>query len=824
MMGNLTVGKRIGLGFVFILVLLLVMAMMSYRGVVGIVRNAEEVIDGNKLDALLLQKELDHLNWAQDVSTFLADDRVTELSVECDHRKCAMGQWYYGPEREAAENMIPALKPLLLQIEQPHKELHESAVEIAREMRRPHAGLVVRLGEHIHDHVEWVGRCAHSLALEGGLQTSQSRLRSVVDEAVSVIHACAQDETLGDEAARKARAQAIVKSMRYGPDGADYMWINDTHPRMVMHPLDPELDGKDLSDFTDSHGKKLFVDMAKLCQAQEAGFIIYHWQSPDGKGVVPKISFVRMYKPWNWVVGSGEFILRTDQGYLKRVEEFASGHPFSLGVELDPTRSTFGQWLKDVSVANIRRTFPEFDRAMESCWEAHQRLYEAARRVENLVVKDQMGDALYVYECDVQPNLEKVQEHLQQAIAAERQLEEGAARAQAIFAGKTMPRLETVQSLLDQMSKTTKTNMMTDEEMLAAAQGTQRNVSILSAVALIFGALLAFFISRSIVRSISQGVRSLAEGSAMVAEASGQVNSGAASLAQGASEQASSLEETSSALEQMAAMATTNASNAKDANQLVEEAADAAQRSDKGRERLNGAMQGINESSAQISRIIKVIEEIAFQTNLLALNAAVEAARAGEHGKGFAVVADEVRNLAQRAAEAARETTALIETSVNRAKEGGEVAAGFGEAIGVIVENITKVSQLITNISTASQEQAQGVEQINTAISQMDKVTQAMAASSEESASAVEELSAQADAVANTASELAVLVGMDMTRIDKRQVAETIRTNIERRQQHENVMPLAQSSGRTLGKFGSGSRKAVDRESVIPLDGDDGTF
>ncbi len=285
-------------------------------------------------------------------------------------------------------------------------------------------------------------------------------------------------------------------------------------------------------------------------------------------------------------------------------------------------------------------------------------------------------------------------------------------------------------------------------------------------LAAIIGVVVAIVIARGIMRpfhNIFKGLKTfstaelnatgetfrritdgLTEGVAQVNDAAGQVSSASQQLAEGASEQASSLEETSSALEQMAAMTRTNAANAKEANELAATAHTAAEQGDK-------TMTAINESSDQISKIIKVIEEIAFQTNLLALNAAVEAARAGEHGKGFAVVADEVRNLAQRAAQAAKETTGLIENSVNKSREGAE-------AIKAIVGGVAKVTDLINGIAKASDEQALGVEQVNTAVAQMDKVTQQNASGAEESASAAEELSAQAAATKGLVDELIVLV------------------------------------------------------------------
>ena len=246
---------------------------------------------------------------------------------------------------------------------------------------------------------------------------------------------------------------------------------------------------------------------------------------------------------------------------------------------------------------------------------------------------------------------------------------------------------------------------------------------------------------------LAGAVRTIRAGSETISSAAGQIAAGNTDLSSRTEEQAASLEETAASMEELASTVKQNADNARQANQLAASASEVAQRGGVVVSAVVSTMEDISASSRKISEIVSVIDGIAFQTNILALNAAVEAARAGEQGKGFAVVAGEVRSLAQRSAQAAREVKALIEASVSKVAEGAGQAENAGTTMHEVVASVKRVTDIMGEIAAASQEQATGIEQVNRAVSQMDEVTQQNAALVEEAAAAAGSMQDQAHAL-----------------------------------------------------------------------------
>jgi methyl-accepting chemotaxis protein len=280
-------------------------------------------------------------------------------------------------------------------------------------------------------------------------------------------------------------------------------------------------------------------------------------------------------------------------------------------------------------------------------------------------------------------------------------------------------------------------------------------------IALALAACLAgLWVMRSATRVMRGVAESILESADQVRSAAGQVSSASQSLAQATSEQAASLQQTSASSEEVHAMARKNSQSTESAAKLVAHSSQQFNQANQSLGQMVDAIRAIGESANRMSKIIKVIDEIAFQTNILALNAAVEAARAGEAGMGFAVVADEVRNLAQRSAQAAHETSALIQESISRSNDGSSKVEHVAQTIQSIAAEASEVRTLVDNAREGSSTQVRDIEQMSKAIAQLDQTTQTNAATAEQSASAAEELNAQSEAMRAAIGTLNQLLGV----------------------------------------------------------------
>uniref|UniRef100_A0A7V4XV03 Methyl-accepting chemotaxis protein n=1 Tax=Acidobacterium capsulatum TaxID=33075 RepID=A0A7V4XV03_9BACT len=361
------------------------------------------------------------------------------------------------------------------------------------------------------------------------------------------------------------------------------------------------------------------------------------------------------------------------------------------------------------------------------------------------------------------------------------------AGAEAFAAQKLYPAVDEVSATADQIFQK---EQSTSSPFADKSDGVVNSARVFSLIMILIGLLVAgvvIWIVRGINAQLRGFITELSEGAGQVASAAGQISASSQTLAQGASEQAASLEETSASSEEINSMARKNAENSQEANALVTQSQRKFEETNQSLEAMVRAMGEIKESSDKVSKIIKVIDEIAFQTNILALNAAVEAARAGEAGMGFAVVADEVRSLAQRSAQAAKDTASLIEESITKSNEGRTRVDQVAVAIRAISEESASVKTLVEEVSLGSQEQTRGIEQVAKALTQMEQVTQQSAANAEESAAAAEELTAQASTLMELVHQLKTMVG-------GAELAETHRAEQHAPAWHQTPMAAAKKS------------------------------
>lgn len=629
-------------------------------------------------------------------------------------------------------------------------------------------------------------------AKETLLSTKKEKVEHIISGVFSQVDALREQAKKGLITQEKAQAEAknLVSSFRY--DNGNYIWINDFVPNMIMHPIKPELDGKNLSDLKDKKGTALFVEMAKTAKKSGAGYVEYYWSKPNADKPVPKMSFVKAVPEWQWVLGTGIYIDDVEEAFIENLISSAVllliialiitvfayliissiNRPITQMAQIIHKVSHEGDLSSTIKIQQkdelglIAEDFNHLIQFLaETIHEIQSVMSQVVKGQTDVQIKKEMRGTFDDLKKDINQSVTNIHKTILSLDDTLEDLSKGEFNTRQIegLQGRFKQITDNANSVSTTLkSSFTEINLIMSEmssgkfdrriniDVMGEFKTLEDNINqslneVENAISQISEALARqasgdYSVNKDIKLTgdlerldkalhttcdkIGGTIVEINHTAESVSDMSEELANNAQLFSEKAQSQAATLEETSASTEEITATVKNNTDSARKANALANQAQEKAQKSSEINDIAVTSMQQITEASHQIAEIITLIDSIAFQTNLLALNAAVEAARAGEHGRGFAVVAGEVRNLAGKSADAAKQIKELIENSVQKVEEGAGYVNQSKDSLTEINEVIIQVSQIISEITSSSEEQAKAIEHINQAIASLDRDTQ----------------------------------------------------------------------------------------------------
>jgi len=549
-------------------------------------------------------------------------------------------------------------------------------------------------------------------------------------------------------------AKTAIGEIRFGEDS--YYWINDSSPKMIMHPIQVNLDDEDLSTYKDKKGKFLFKEMSKVANnSPKGGLVKYMWSKPNKKEILQKFSYVQKFEPWDWIIGTGTYIEDIDKKIILMQKETAAQIEETIIENIITTVVIiFILTLIMIYISN-KIIFNPLNSFQDGLLNFFKYINKESNDVQHL--DDSSSDEIGTMARIINKNVERTKSFMEEdevLIGDVKRVAEEVKKGLLIHKVESSTQniaLQELKTIFNEMLETIQLNVEGDINKITEALTHFKELNFTHQINNPSGNVskglndLSEIINKMLLDNLTNGLT--------LQNNSKELSSNVNSLSTSSNSQAASLEETAAALEQITSTIINNTDNI---SQMAMYSSELTQSIKSGQDLANStvvAMNDINSQTQAIADAITVIDQIAFQTNILSLNAAVEAATAGEAGKGFAVVAQEVRNLASRSADAAREIKELVEHATSKTNTGKQIADKMIVGYEELNKNIVKTTETITDIETASKEQQVGIEQINDAITSLDQGTQKNAMVASQTAQIAKNTSSMASEIVEEANK-----------------------------------------------------------------------